>query len=114
MHLRACWLVALVFVNSAPAAAPPARESLPGGARLRLGTARWRFEGLRHYVGPRILSSDRQWLAYEDNDDAVCVCETRTGRCRFRHREGDLLHPLAFSHDGKQLAVGAQGGGVSL
>jgi WD40 repeat protein len=113
MHVRACWLVALVFVNAAPAAAPPAREPLPEGARLRLGTARWRFVTRAPSLGPIELSPDRKWLAHSNDDGAVCVYETRTGRCRFRlKREEVSLYPLAFSHDGKQLAAEEQGGGV--
>src|SRR5262245_56381733 len=107
MRTLACRLV-LCCACAVDAAAPPPRD-LPRGARLRLGTPRWRLDFAHRPSAPLVLSADRKLLAICGRDRAAEVFDLRTGRRIFRlwdtEPECDFLHPLAFSHDGKTLAV---------
>jgi WD40 repeat protein len=101
--------LALSCASAVSAAPPPRDPDLPKGARLRLGTPRWRLDFAQRPSAPLVLSPDRKTLALCGRDRAVEVFDLRTGRRRFRlwdrEPECDFLHPLAFSHDGKTLAV---------
>jgi WD40 repeat protein len=95
--------------------APPAdvsRPSLPAGARLRIGTARFRHGGIVRAVA---FSPDGKRLASASHDHTVSVWEVPTGRevHRFRGHAGDVLC-VAFSSDGRVLASGSADGTVRL
>src|SRR5262249_52675138 len=114
-HVR---LLALLLVLSCAsltqAAAPPPRDpDLPPRARLRLGMVRCRVASpaLGRYpyrqsiFDPPVLSADRRLIATAP-EEVIEVFDTRTGRRLFRLEEKDVAFmPLAFSRDGKTLAV---------
>jgi WD40 repeat protein len=110
MRTLACCLV-LTCATVAGAAAPPARDAaLPQGARMRLGTPRLRFSyHLRQSHDSLVLSSDRKMLATSGPGRTAEVFDFRTSRLLFRFQPPNedcaFLYPLAFSHDGKVLAV---------
>src|SRR5262249_48859084 len=102
----------LSCVADVDAAAPPARERLsPDGARLRLGAPSGRFTYVtrRPPDAPFVFSRAHQLLAMQGPGNATDVYDTRTDRrvTRLQVPDGeyDELSPVAFSHDGKSLAV---------
>lgn len=84
---------------------------LPDGALVRLGSARFRFDG--GTTGPVAFSPDGRWCAAGgfrglwDSGD-VSVFDTATGRPAHRFRVPDEHHAslIRFLADGKRLAVG--------
>jgi WD40 repeat protein len=105
-------VLAALSALPAPAAAPPTDASLPAGARLRIGTPRFRHGGVVRAVA---FSRDGKRLASAGHDHTVSVWEVPTGRelHRFRGHAGDVLC-VAFSRDGRLLASGSADGTVRL
>jgi WD40 repeat protein len=101
--LAGCLLLSCVTL--APAAAPPACDADPT-PRLRLGTSRWRLNNSAWDRLPWVLSDDRAVLARRDGN-AVSLFDVRTGRRLHQLADEAKLafDPLAFSHDGKRLAM---------
>lgn len=121
MRCHLSFLAVLVLSLSAPAAAPPPApcdahgDLLPPGARLRLGTTRFRFvpsEGPHEAV---VVSADRKRMALTSASGQVLVCSTLDGKAIARVGEADRPHhPAAFSADGRLLATLTQDGAASV
>jgi WD40 repeat protein len=80
-------------------------DPLPPGARLRLGTTRFRADPYRGLV----LSADRKLMACGTSSYVVRVCSTETGKELGRVKAGRWLAPGAFSPDGRLLATVGDG-----
>ena len=109
------FLGAFLSLTAAPCAAgEPAKPSgpaldrhgdpLPPGARLRLGTTRFRAAAHVLFVA---YSPDGKVLASADGSGAVIVWEAATGKALHRFFPGFVSTscPFAFTPDGKLLAV---------
>jgi WD40 repeat protein len=112
-------LSSLVLLACAPipawSAAPPGRSALdplPAGARLRIGTQRFRHGGVIRTVA---FSSDGKLLASAGHDHTLSIWDVQRQQERFRFRghTGDVLC-VAFSHDGHLVASGGADGTVRL
>jgi RNA polymerase sigma factor (sigma-70 family) len=79
-------------------------DPLPPGAVARIGTVRFRHTG---DIGQIAFSADGKVLAAADSSDAVYLWDAATGRelRRFEQATGGLVPGVAFSPDGKVLAV---------
>jgi WD40 repeat protein len=86
----------------------PAAESLPAGAVARLGSARFRYDGITN--GPVAFSPDRKLLA-AGHTRGVSVFDVATGRRTHTFPIPDRQSPKAvrFLNEGKRLAVGSRG-----
>jgi WD40 repeat protein len=105
------WLVALALVGGVTAycalvTEPGPRDSPPGqSARLEHGAV----------VCSVAISPDGRSLATGTADGTVCLAELGTGRSRVIRRGLSLpAWPLAFSHDGRYLAVAGSGSAVQV
>lgn len=82
-------------------------DPLPEGALARIGTARLRSNEMVNVVA---FSPDGHQLAFGDERGVVRVCDVADGKLRFEFQpEKPRFRPiteLAFSQDGKSLAVG--------
>lgn len=105
-----CASLLLLLTSTTCAAAPPSLESLPTGARLRVGTSRLRHGGL---IRALAFSPDSQLLASASHDQTVSLWEVSSGYERWRAagHEGAVL-TVAFSPTGKLLASGAAEGTI--
>jgi WD40 repeat protein len=101
----------LLFLLAGLAVAPPA-DPLPAGARLRIGTTRFRHGDIVRAVA---FSPDGKQLASASHDHTLSVWEVPSGRevYRFRGHGGDVLC-VAFSPDGRVLASGGADGTVRV
>ncbi len=114
----AAWSLLLLALAAHAAAPPPRRDSygdpIPSGARLRLGTIRFRTVGHRSPV-PLVLSHDGRRFACSATCGAVRVCSTATGKDLLRLASEDIwLDPAAFSGDDRLLAAFGEDGRVRV
>ena len=96
----------------APGVRPDASDSLPSGARLRIGTARFRHGGVIRAVA---FSPKGDLIASASHDHTASVWSSADGRelCRF-HGHGSDVMCIAFAHDGKIISSGGADGIVHL
>src|SRR5262245_14058514 len=89
-----------------------ADEPLPPGAKVRLGTTRFRHGGTVRAVA---FSADGKRIASAGTDRMVRIWETRTGRALVVIEGMPVVgETLAFSPDGKQLAVASYSRGAHV
>lgn len=101
-----------IFPEPAAAAFAPAEaervdqhgDPLPPGARVRLGTVRFRHEG---WVGPIAFAPDGRAVAGVAGNSLV-VWNAAIGQVVRRVTLGTQLHCLAFAPDGKSVVVGGE------
>jgi WD40 repeat protein len=120
-RLRSVLALSLIFGSAPlPAQGPkgtPAEDPLPPGALLRLGSTRWRCPGDVRFG---TFSPNGKLLAVADVEGAAHLFNVATGRELHSFELKQLDWPkqlacLAFSPDGKYLALPGKGGrGVAL
>src|SRR4051812_8759772 len=100
--------LALLLPISLHAAAPPAPDDLPRGARLRIGSPRLRHGGPARGLA---FSPDGKSLASASHDRTVSVWDVPSGKERLRltGHTGDVVC-LSFAPDGATLASGSRDG----
>lgn len=83
-------------------------HALPPGAVARLGSVRFRYEGL---LGPFALSPDGRSVAavHRWRGNSVAFWDAATGKLIRRMTFEQPVHYLTFSPDGKSLALGLTG-----
>ncbi|HEV7222912.1 MAG TPA: WD40 repeat domain-containing protein [Pirellulales bacterium] len=85
-----------------------AGDPLPAGVALRLGTARFHCDGGLKCLA---ISPDGAVVAGGGDTGAVAFWDAATGRVLRRHACASLCRSLAFSPDGRWIAVGSRASG---
>lgn len=107
---RPCLLL-LLAVGTAWSAGPPVPDPLPAGAKLRLGTARFRHGGL---VRSLAFSRDGAHLYSSSHDHTGSIWEVPGGHERFRFRTPDDETTAVAESAGRFSAVGKSDGTVLI
>src|SRR6266851_8489535 len=105
-------IVGIIFLTNSTVTADPLPRTdalgdpLPDFALARSGSVRWRHGGL---IDALAVSTDGTLIASHGVGDAVRVWDAKTGKPVRQFPAGPWgSHALAFSPDGKQLALAVQ------